>query len=296
MIRFLAPVAQPIGLLWLLMLVATLGFVRKRRWSGALVLLLFAGVIYVIGGTPLPAQLMASLERPYARETWSDVPVCDAVVMLGGAHQPSHYDVFGIDLTAASDRIITAVELMRQHKGGALVLGGGAYLDQGQKRGDGVLLEKWFTAWRLPVAPLFNLGANADTREEAVHFQALAKEHGWKRVILVTSGFHMKRAEATFRKIGVAVVPVACDFRAVGVTEKYRQFHLFPGREGFEQLELYLHEKLGWWVYSWRGWLEEGGAKSDGDKRHTDTARAAFSRFRPSDCWCSPGSEMQLTV
>jgi uncharacterized SAM-binding protein YcdF (DUF218 family) len=271
-VRIFAPLAEPIAMIWSLMLLATVLFLRKKRLGCAVVQLVLAGLIYAIGGTPWPSLLLASLERPYVRDTLNDVPAHDAVVMLGGDHRPSRYDVFGVDLTAASDRIITAVELMRQRKGRALVLGGGGYLDHGQKQPDGPLLERWFTAWQLPVSPVFNLGVNANTHDEAVHFQALAKEHQWKRVLLVTSAFHMKRAEATFRQVGVDVVPVACDFRVSGVTGTDGGFHLFPLREGFEQLELYLHEKLSWWFYSWQGWLDGSDVKPGGGDQHPQAA------------------------
>ncbi|MBU6402605.1 MAG: YdcF family protein [Verrucomicrobia bacterium] len=254
-IRVLEPLSEPLALFWVLLCLSMLWFLRRKRWSCALIQGVFVGLVYGIGSTPLATVLLGTLEGPYARAGLGDLPVGDAVVMLGGAHRPSRYDVFGVDLTAAADRIVTAVEMMRLRKAGALVLGGGGYEANGQKLADGPLLEKWFTTWRLPVTPLFTLEANADTHDEAVHFATLAKAHGWKRILLVTSAFHMKRAAATFRKAGVAVVPVACDFRVVGVSDESRGYFLLPRREGFEQLELYLHERVGWWFYAWRDWL-----------------------------------------
>lgn len=43
------------------------------------------------------------------------------------------------------------------------------------------------------------------TRDEAVAFTALAKTHGWRRVLLVTSPMHSRRACRTFELLGLAV-------------------------------------------------------------------------------------------
>lgn len=43
------------------------------------------------------------------------------------------------------------------------------------------------------------------TRDEAVAFAALAKTNGWRRVLLVTSAMHSRRACATFEELGLAV-------------------------------------------------------------------------------------------
>lgn len=53
------------------------------------------------------------------------------------------------------------------------------------------------------------LGGVLNTREEAERSRELVERRGWKWVLLVTSAFHMGRAEATFRRAGVPVHPRA---------------------------------------------------------------------------------------
>ena len=45
------------------------------------------------------------------------------------------------------------------------------------------------------------------TRDEAVAFAAMARTHGWRRVLLVTSPLHSRRACATVEQAGL---PVLC--------------------------------------------------------------------------------------
>ena len=253
--RFLEPALLPIGFIWLLLVLATGRLLWKRRWQGALFPGTLAGFLTIAGSTPVPARLLASLERPYARADLTNVPVCDAVVMLGCTHNYSPADAFKLDLDSAADRAVMSLELMRQQKGKALLLGGGGREMGGEQRPGAQLLQDWFAAWNLPGAPVFNLGICRNTRDEAKRVQALVKERGWQRVIVVTSGFHMKRAEAIFRKLGVSVVPVACDFQGLSELEMRRPFTPFPIIQRVELMNLYLHEKIGWLVYRWRGWV-----------------------------------------
>jgi uncharacterized SAM-binding protein YcdF (DUF218 family) len=65
----------------------------------------------------------------------------------------------------------------------------------------------------------------------------------------------MRRAEATFRGAGLEVVPFACDFAGMAALPWRWEDTLTPSVLGFQQLDGYLHEVIGMWVYRWRGWL-----------------------------------------
>ena len=260
LIRYLAPLGQPIGLLWLLTVLTALFLLWRRKWLGSVLVFGLVGFMMVIGGPSLPKRLVASLEQPYARSGFNDLPTADAIVVLGGGHNPSQYDVFGFTLTDAAQRVLTGLELMRLHKGRALVLGGGVYFVNDQKHPRSELLQNWLKAWGLPNAPVFMLGTALDTHEEAGNARELAKEHHWQRLILVTSAFHMKRAEAVFKNAGLSVACVGCDFRAYGVPNEERRCPLIPRLGNIELLDLYLHEEIGWLIYRLHGWTTDNSA------------------------------------
>ncbi len=249
--------AEPIGVLWFLQLAVAAVLLHRRRRRPAMVCAALALLIWVIGGSGLPDRLLGGLERAQVRNGLTEIPVCDAVVVLGGGHRHSKHGAFEIDFTAAADRIILGLELVRQRKAPMLVLGGTFYKINDQKRPDAELLQRWFAAWQLTNAPVLNLGINANTHDEALHARTLCAERGWQRVILVTSAFHMKRAEAVFRTAGVDVVTVACDFQT-SCGEKTAEINVIPRSEGFQQLGLYLHEVYGWLYYRFRGWIKVG--------------------------------------
>ena len=250
---------EPIGFLWLLQLTAAAVLLHRRRRRPAMLFGAMALFIWMIGGSGLPDRLLGALERPHVGKGLANVPVADAVVMLGGGHRHSKQDAFEMDFTAAGDRAITAMELIRLRKAPVLVLGGNSYKVNDQRFVEAELLQRWFVAWQLTNAPVLTLGINANTHDEAVHTKALCAERGWNRVILVTSAFHMRRAEAVFRTAGVSVVTVACDYQT-SCGEQTAEVNLIPRYEGFQQLGLYSHEIYGWYYYRLRGWID-GNAK-----------------------------------
>lgn len=256
--RIFEALVQPIGLIWLLNLVAGIWLAYRRRWRDAAFCSAVAALLFVVGSTSVPVRLLDSLERPYSGKRLETVLPCDAVVLLGGTLSASSDGVFHFDLNDAADRAITAAELIRQGKAPNLVIGGGGDTESPAEKGESPearRLGTWFETWGLTNAPVTRLNISANTREEAVQVLALAQKAKWRRVILVTSGYHMKRAEALFQRLGIPTETVACDFIALSYLERKKAFNPVPGWIGFEHLHLYLHEKIGWFVYRWRGWI-----------------------------------------
>jgi len=255
MLSFLRPFGSPIGLTWLALLGLVIVLAARRRWRLALLPGGAFLVITLIGNTSVTAHWLARLEAPYVRANWTDVPKCDAVVMLGGTHKASRQDVFGFDLVETADRIVTAAELVRTGKAPVLVLSSGGQLENGQMVPGSLAIERWLRAWGVPKGPIYHLGACLDTRDEASRTAALMREHQWKRIILVTSANHMHRAEGVFRKTGIEVICVAADFHGQPALDYETAFSLAPRSDCFARLNVIMHEWLGWYYYRWRGWV-----------------------------------------
>ncbi len=232
-----------------------LGFawlVWRRQWRSACWLGVPTLLIFLIGSTPFPAVLVAAEERVYADAKEFPKTRVDAVVVLGGGFYESQYDIRGVAISAAGSRAFTGMEMARRGLTTNLVLGGSVPVEN-QAIPTSAKVQLWMEPWGLPGIMLTNLGTCRDTHDEALAFKQLQAAHGWKSVVLVTSALHMRRSVALFAKQGIQVTPVACDFRAYGTVPT--SFSIIPRQGGFESLALYLHEKIGWWVYWGRGWI-----------------------------------------
>lgn len=251
----LTALAEPIGLIWAALLLLAGWQWRQQHRRPACVTLLLAAFIHVVGGTSLPAWLVAGLERPYDPEVRGWPAQAEAVVMLGGTHNFTLRSPLHIGVGEASDRILAAVELVRTTHARALVLGGSKYEFQGQMRPDSELLAAWFRAWKLPAGEVHLLGICANTHDEAERTATLAQAQHWHRILMVTSGYHLRRAEATFRKAGVGVIPVGAEFLGLDALGGGHEFALVPRVRGFELMKFWVHEEIGWWYYRWKGWI-----------------------------------------
>ena len=247
---------EPIGFIWLVLLIACVRAVIKEDRRQAFFTGTLALFFTLVGSTKLPAYILSTLERPYAVEDFSSLPDCDAVVLLGGSHGFSNYGVNSIEFSGATDRIITAAELVRLKKGEALVIGGGEYSSSGQTGLHGQLIAEWLKSWKPFDSPIHVLGYSSNTKDEADQTKVLAEKNGWEKIILVTSANHMRRAEALFKKTGLEVVSVGSDFEGLSSLEAdFRIYSIVPGSVGFDKLRYYIHEQVGWLYYKLRGWI-----------------------------------------
>lgn len=208
-LKLLTAFATPLGFALLL---ALLGLLLRRR---RLVLLALAWLW--LWSTPWAAlRLAQSLEGDQAFLPASQLPAADAIVLLGGALGPR---VPGWrpepNLTDAGDRLSLAQQLLAAGKAPRLLYSGGSFSGQRPVEAeDGVLLlRQWgVSADRLTAEPL-----SRTTRENAAYSLPILRDWGVKRVLLVSSGWHLPRAMRNFQAaaeregLHIEFIPAACD-------------------------------------------------------------------------------------
>ena len=82
-----------------------------------------------------------------------------------------------------------------------------------------------------------------------------AAAHGWRRVLLVSSGYHLARAEAVFRKAGLDVMPAGAEFLGLDGLDGKGSWMVVPRSRGFDLIGYWAHEQVGWIFYRWKGWV-----------------------------------------
>jgi uncharacterized SAM-binding protein YcdF (DUF218 family) len=249
LLRQLALLFQPLGLLWAVLILLFLRSLWKRKIFQAAAFAALVLFISIIGGTPFPDLLLRTLESPYYEQDWRRLPQADAVVLLGGVVSGSASERRQFNANSNFDRVLTAIELVREKKAPVLVIGGITSAVGNEKLTEGQLLKRWIEAWSLTSAEVVPLGQLKITRHEAQQTAELAKKRAWKKIILVTSAYHMNRARIIFAETGLEVVPVACDFRTSSQGWDDRPFFTIPSSFGFDRLEVYLHEMIGLWAF-----------------------------------------------
>jgi uncharacterized SAM-binding protein YcdF (DUF218 family) len=105
-----------------------------------------------------------------------------------------------------------------------------------------------------PAAELHLVGPTSDTHDEALATETLARNMGWKRVAVVTSALHSRRACATFEARGLQVMCRPSEPRRLGLSLRRAP------EDRLEAFREWLYEVAGTVVYRRRGWLS-GPAK-----------------------------------
>lgn len=188
---------------------------KRRRASGAagLALLLLASTEAVSNA------LLYRLERAEP-DTYDPKVTYDAVVLLGGVvdervtsltGQPAYNDNV--------ERLIVTHALLRDGKARVAILSGAAMDPRLTAFGDARVLARQLEDWGISRDRILVEDRARNTRENAVFSQAIARDKGYRRVLVVTSAFHMKRSRECFRAVGMDVDTLAADYRAFDARE-----------------------------------------------------------------------------
>jgi uncharacterized SAM-binding protein YcdF (DUF218 family) len=98
-------------------------------------------------------------------------------------------------------------------------------------------------------ADLVVAGHAGNTRGEAVAVGELFRREGWQLVLVVTSPMHSRRSSAALEKEGVTVVSNPSE-------EARFDTQLSTWSDRLAAFGSVVHERLGFWVYARRGWID----------------------------------------
>ncbi len=237
--KVVAHLILPAGLLWL-----TLGAAMAWPGLGRGARLAAAGfwLLYTLAGSPyVGTALLRILEAPYYPNEQPKERL-DALVVLGGGTgiSPGGRPAVGMH----GDRIVRPAMLFHEGWAGTLVTTGRSITEEGVDR---LLSRETSELWQglgVPADAIVEIPEPRNTREELVAVAKLAAEHPeWKSLGLCTSASHLARAMGEARAVGLAPIPVPCDFRSGRLI--LSPLYLVPQGRGFRDVQTALWEFLG---------------------------------------------------
>lgn len=236
---------QPLGACILL---ALAGAAFKRRWlAGAALILLIAASTDVVS-----RQLAAILESGYPPVEVGACPEADAAVVLGGilADDPR---TAALEWGASVNRFERGLDLLKMKRVRQVVFtrAKAGWLPPGEPD-EGTLLKQAAESRGFePATILLTEGTVGTTFDEAREAGRLAAKRGWKKVVVVTSVFHLARATYIFRAAGVEVVPFPAEFYA-GPKARWTPLDLIPNSNALRISDAVARELIGLAYYRLR--------------------------------------------
>jgi uncharacterized SAM-binding protein YcdF (DUF218 family) len=240
------PLSLSLLLLVLALLLSRLQWTRSSNWT----LLLATGWLYLSSTAFFANFLMASLERDFVPRAMSVLAPADAIVLLGGAMRGDTHMSTLADLNDHADRLVHAAALYKAGKAPVLLLTGGAA--EGV-RTEAEQMKDILAVMGIPAGSMILESSSRNTHDNAVYSAQMLKSRGMRRILLVTSAYHMRRSAALFAAQGLEVVPAPSDFQILVVDETLPQW--LPLASSLSRTTTALHEIVGYWVYRWQGWL-----------------------------------------
>ena len=212
--KILGRLLLPLGLVWTGLVATSIWRVGRRDPRGAGRAFSLAVIVTVCGNEFLGECMMAWLEQPYRADPFSQGSF-DVVVVLGGGTKEAPHARH--ELHTSGDRVVLGARLYRAQLTPTLVTTGTAIEGLSSSFDGTVATTQLWRELGVNDAAIVALDDTRTTKQEALAIARAARAHGWRRIGLVTSAWHMRRAERLCRAAGVDVVPLAADHLGVPV-------------------------------------------------------------------------------
>jgi uncharacterized SAM-binding protein YcdF (DUF218 family) len=207
--------------------------VTRLRWVLATITAALALLWCVVAFSTISGWLSRGLVRTDPPER------ADAVFVSLSSLRPGPHSMGEVQ-----NRLVHGIQLVALRKAPRLVL-------TESREVPGVAFARLLMENPLVVAELAVAGRAENTHEEAVAVAQLARQRGFKRILLVTSPIHSLRASGAFEKEGLAVIS------SPSIETRFDLETLDRWRDRLSAFGSVMHERVGLWVYARRGWLSK---------------------------------------
>jgi uncharacterized SAM-binding protein YcdF (DUF218 family) len=223
-------------------LLAILGLLLRRIW----IIWSAVALLWVLSMPIVDNVLTTMIEMPYHRVPMETVSNADAIIVLSGMIQQIDGAPLG-EWGEAVDRFEGGIELYKAGKAPFLVFTGGWLPWHSDLLPEGVLLSRRALNLGIPRRSILLTSRVSNTAQEAI---AAARLLGVtpvrsKKIILVTSAFHMQRAIMLFRAEGFDIEPFPVDFYGNGSIEPISFKDMLPTAKAQDSIARFMREMIG---------------------------------------------------
>jgi len=232
----------PPGLFIVLLILLSLSLLFKKQWRTGLITFIIAGSMWLLSIAPVTDRMLRGLEEGFSIP---EHPQGDVIILLGGGINEGVADLSGVG--APSDeslsRIVTAVRLQRSLNLPVIVSAGQALRE---KKAEAPIVKRYLVDLGVPEAKIIIEAKSGNTYENAKYSKDICEKMGYQHPILVTSAYHMRRALASFEKMGLKVLSHPAGF-ITRANRKYLWVDYLPGE--FKAATIAIHEYVGLLFY-----------------------------------------------
>ena len=225
----------------------TKNVVRKKKCfiAGVLILLVFSNRFV------LNQVMMAWEIAPVGQPTEKSY---DAIIVLGG-FSTYNEEFDRINFTGSADRFNQGLQLVKNGIAPVLVISGGSGSITFSEHKEGSRTQTYLRRIGIPDSMIIIENESKNTYENAVNTAKILKaRYPNGKFLLVTSGYHMRRALGCFAKAGLQCDPYSVDMHG-GAARASFDYFLLPDSEVLANWNILFHEWMGCITYKASGYI-----------------------------------------
>ena len=192
----------------LVIIVILIGLIKNKK----MLIYISVGVLYILSTPIFSNNFFKLVEGNEYRKPISAIDSADAIVVLSGMLEINEVGDSTYIEWGDPDRFFGGITLFKAGKAQKLIFTGGKMPWDKTKKTEGEVLKEYAISNGIPSEKIFVTKDVENTADEAVAVKELISPS--KRIILVTSAYHMYRAKRLFEIQGFDVVPYKVDYKA----------------------------------------------------------------------------------
>jgi len=226
----------------LVIIVILIGLIKNKKK----LIYIAIGVLYIISTPIFSNNFFKLVEGSEYRKPISAIDSEDAIVVLSGMLEINEIgDSTNVEW-GDPDRFFGGIALYKAGKAQKLIFTGGKMPWDNAKKTEGEVLKEYAISNGIPAEKIIVTKDVENTADEAVAVKELIGSS--KKIILVTSAYHMYRAKRIFEKQGIEVIPFKVDYK-VARSLKNTIMDFLPDAENLKQTETGIRELIGRSIY-----------------------------------------------
>jgi uncharacterized SAM-binding protein YcdF (DUF218 family) len=226
----------------LVIIVILIGLIKNKKK----LIYIAIGVLYIISTPIFSNNFFKLVEGSEYRKPISAIDSADAIVVLSGMLELNDVGDSTYVEWGDPDRFFGGIALFKAGKAQKLVFTGGKMPWDKARKTEGDVLKEYAISNGIPSEKILVTKDVENTADEAVAVNELIGPS--KRIILVTSAYHMYRAKRLFEKQGFKVIPYKVDYK-IGRNKEMVIMDFLPDAESLKRTETGIREFMGRLIY-----------------------------------------------
>jgi uncharacterized SAM-binding protein YcdF (DUF218 family) len=222
----------------LVIIVILIGLIKNKKK----LIYIAIGILSILSTPIFSNNFFKLVEGSEYRKPISAIDNADAIVVLSGMLEINEVGDSTYVEWGDPDRFFGGIALFKAGKAQKLVFTGGKMPWYKVKKTEGAVLKEYAISNGIPSENILVTKDVENTPEEAVAVKELISPN--KRIILVTSAFHMYRAKKLFESQGFEVIPFKVDYKTAG-NSTVTVMDFLPSAGNLELTEIGIRETIG---------------------------------------------------